>query len=425
MRIMIVWPPSVPTYFNAGYHLPLWEVAGYLRQQRFVSKVSVIDGGLLNVTWAYMAKRLMEKPDILAILNEFDNVAGLKFLVSYARTLTPSTSIITFGRASANTPGFFERYDVDAIVCSGDWEAAVAAFAERRATNESRETPGVSLRRSDGSFAPASPGIFLPADEWAYPNPEEVPWEHFNAMYENDTLRFSGFPNKQELSVIISRGCPIGCSYCLITKQQGRKERRRSVDSVMEYIERVRSVYAFDYLATHSPTFTLDRSWVMDFARRVERYPDKFEWKTCTTLHHLDEELIDALARSRCLRLSVGLETLDENALALLPRAKQTTEDRLRQVCDWCSARGIELNCLVMLGMPGQTMAGIQRTVDVVREIGARLRPMMYTDFDALQPDTDEHSFFLHTRQLLNPSVGDDLDPERLNSIRFVQHAKE
>ncbi|HEX9336266.1 MAG TPA: hypothetical protein VF892_10280, partial [Pseudonocardiaceae bacterium] len=49
--VLIVWPPHVPSYFNAGHHLPLFLVAAYLRARHPDRPVRTLDAGALNLTW--------------------------------------------------------------------------------------------------------------------------------------------------------------------------------------------------------------------------------------------------------------------------------------------------------------------------------------------------------------------------------------
>jgi Fe-S oxidoreductase len=403
MKILALWPPEVPSYFNAGHHNTFWEVAAYLRRLPFVREVRAFDAGVLNWTWAAVARELAREPDLLAIHNEFDTLHAVRSLVSYCREISPQTRIVTFGRASGRLAGFFKRYDFDAIVGAGDWEAALGQYAEFLANaRPADQLSGLLLRNADGGFTDTGPGSYLPPEEWAFPDPAEVPWDLYNRLYENGILEFSGLPRLRELPITIARGCPLDCDYCLVPSYQGLRERRRSVAAVLEYADRARQFYDFDYISTYAPTFTLKRAWVMEFCRAIAANQAEYRWKTCTTLHHLDEPLLDAMARSRCLRVSVGLETLDSRAQALLPTLKRIPEDHLRDVARWCSERGIELTCFVILGMPGQSAAGLAHTFRVVRDIGARIRPTAYTPYHQLREDMDEEQFLRQSRQIVS-----------------------
>lgn len=422
MKVLVMWPPNIPTYFNAGHHNTLWETSNYLRKLSCVSELRTVDAGVLNWTWAAVARELIREPDVLAIHNEFDTIQGIKTLIAYCREISPGTRIITFGRASSSIPGFFQRYGLDAIVASGDWEAGIAQFVEWLSGLRQRQAiTGLLLRttNSEEGYINTGQGVYLPAEEWAFPDPQEVPWHQYNRLYQDATLEFSGLSGRRELPITISRGCPMGCSYCLVPPAQGLKERRRSVASILAYADRARQFYEFDYISTYSPTFTLRRDWVLDFAKAVETHPAKYAWKTCTTLHHLDEALVDAMARSRCLRISVGLETLDPGAIALLPKAKRTTENHLREVSRWCRERGVELNCFVMLGMPGQTQEGVAYTFKLVREVGARLRPTAYTPYHELRADMDEETFLSQCRQIVSSEVVEGLSRRDFYRLEF------
>jgi len=205
----------------------------------------------------------------------------------------------------------------------------------------------------------------------------------------------------RELSVTVARGCPLGCAFCIIHNYQGRKERRQSVESVLACINQARASYPFDYVSMFAPTFTLQRDWVLDFCAVLERHPQHYRWKACTTLQDLDEELIRRMGSAGCLRLSVGLETLDPGAIGFLPSRKRASEAQLRQVARWAQESGIELNCLVMLGMPGQTLEGVEHTFQVIRESGGICRSMMFTRYDNLSPDMEENALPMHCRQVI------------------------
>jgi len=125
------------------------------------------------------------------------------------------------------------------------------------------------------------------------------------------------------------------------------------------------------------------------------------------------------MGRSGCVRISVGLETLEPAGHGALPRAKQIHEDGFRRLGRWCVDAGIELNAFVIVGLPGTTVDGVARTRDVVREAGARFRPTVYTPFDEMTPSMTLADINRFNRQMLpEGSVPADTDPADL--YRFV-----
>src|SRR5690606_15315161 len=139
-------------------------------------------------------------------------------------------------------------------------------------------------------------------------------YDAYSLMYKRDENKFCGIPQRKELVINVSRGCPVGCEYCDVPRMQGRNERRLSVDRLIEYIESSFQLIPFEYVSMYSPTFTLNKKWVMEFCDKMIKKGSKYPWKCITTVFHLDEELIKNMAKSGCIRISVGLETLGQNA---------------------------------------------------------------------------------------------------------------
>lgn len=415
--VLVIWPPHVPSYFNAGHHLPLFLVAAYLRAHRPGDRVHTLDAGALNLTWKEVGDAVFQgRFDVVAVMNEFDALEGFGRLVSYVHALRPHARIVTFGRLSNHLPGFFERYDIDAIVHTGDYESGVAAYLDW--LDGAPPPPGVVLRDGDGWTPPRQRGIFLDPRDWVLPDVTEVPYVAYEAMYHRDQNKFCGIPQRRELVVPAARGCPIGCHFCEVPGLYGKAERRLSVERVLSYIEESFAAHPFEYVAFYAPTFTLDREWVVRLCESLVERGSRYPWKCATTMHHLDEELVALMARSGCVRISVGLETLEEASHPTLPRIKRVARERFDRLAGWCRASGIELNCFVIAGLPGTTPAGVRHTVDVLRANGARVRPTMYSPLHDMSPDMSEAEVVRFNRQLIVADTPVD-DAEQLYEVIF------
>lgn len=417
-RILSIWPPTIPTYFNAGHHLPLWEVSAFLRREVDEAAVDIVDAGVLNYTWKEIADLLVRNYDLICVVNEYDNVEGVRRLTEYARAITPASKIITFGRVSGVIPDFFRGYGLDAIVVDGDFEAAVFDYISFvRGLKQPEDTRGLLLR-TESEWEQTAAGHFLEACEWAYPPVAELPLDEYARLSSRPENRFSALPGKRELTISAARGCPVGCDYCLVPMYQGLRERRRAVESIVEYIERAKGCVEFDYVSMYAPTFTLSRKWTLDFCERIRRLD--VLWKCCTTIRHLDETMVAKMGESGCVRISVGLETLDTAAQALLPKAKQISDPQLENLAVWCRTAGIELNCFVMVGMPDQTADGLRHTFAYLQEIGAKIRPTAYTPYQRLGnavTETELASFF--TRQITREIMIDGLTPNEFYALEL------
>jgi hypothetical protein len=91
MQILVAWPPHVPSYFNAGHHLPVFSIAAYLRRQGHT--VRALDAGALNQTWKEFGDVVFQgRYDAVVLVNEFDVVEGLRRAAGYCRSLLPGAA---------------------------------------------------------------------------------------------------------------------------------------------------------------------------------------------------------------------------------------------------------------------------------------------------------------------------------------------
>jgi radical SAM superfamily enzyme YgiQ (UPF0313 family) len=399
MRVLVVRPPEVPTYFNAGHHLPVFLVSQYLRQQAPDWTVDALDAGALNVTWKELGARIWRGGyDVIACMNDLDQGPVMDDLVGSARALSPNARLVTFGRLGARLPGHFERYDLDGIVTDGDYEAGVLAFC-RWLRDPDSPRPGIAVR-SAGRWLPAdASGRLLPVDEWALPDVGEIPYGAYDRLYQRDDNRFCGLPGRRELVVPVARGCPIGCGFCEVWQREGRRERRLPVERVVDYILTAYRTAPFDYVSMYAPTFTLRRAWVLGLCDALDACGLGVVWKCTTTVEHLDEPLVARMAATGCTRVSVGVETLEPRPLSLMPAQKHDDGRRIAEVAVWCERHGIELNCFVILGLPGATVGGTESTVRRLRAQGARVRPMFFVDYAGMDPAMDERQIAAFNRR--------------------------
>ena len=70
----------------------------------------------------------------------------------------------------------------------------------------------------------------------------------------------------------------------------------------------------------------------------------------------------------------------------------------------------VELNCFVILGLPGDSPGGVAHTIERVISSGARVRPTVYTPYQNLTPDIGEFELSTYNRQLfVDGEVTDDV----------------
>ena len=420
-KILCIAVPQVPHYVNSGHSLPLFEVAAYIRKGLDLDAIA-IDASKGDVAWMDIARLLhKEQFNVVAIMHDLgSSFEGLKLFIKYCRSISHTAKLIIFGRQVTKTPIFYQRYDVDAIVESGDYEAGVRDFI-RCVADSTYQPMGITIRNGSIWTRPFQKGEFLPATEWVLPDIKEVNYSSYDRLYARDENKNCGIPNRRELVVPIARGCPIGCEFCEVWKREGLPERRLPINRVIDYITSSFAEAPFEYVSFYAPTFSLKKEWVKELSNELIKLGSRHPWKCTTALPFLDKELIELMAKSGCVRISVGLETLGQGRKGL-PVVKRVAQERLCEVALWCKKYGVELNCFVILGLPSEMVEDSEYTAKIVRRIGGRYRPTAYERvLEDSRDITEEEILFNAQRRFFTAfSLG---NVRRLNCLLFEEES--
>ena len=142
------------------------------------------------------------------------------------------------------------------------------------------------------------------------------------------------------------------------------------------YPKAVRSVYL------DASTFTYDREWVLRLRDEIQRRGSPLPWKTCTRLDCIEKELIAAMAKSGCTRISVGVETLDVKIQSR--NKKSVSREALTAFANSCRTYGILPRALLIIGLDGQRFEDIENAKSFCADCGIDGRFRVLQDYSAL-----------------------------------------
>jgi radical SAM superfamily enzyme YgiQ (UPF0313 family) len=420
-NILVMNSPYVPSYFNAGHHLPIFEVGQYLRSKCKNTSVTCIDAGALTYTWKEIGDYLYQNQyQMIAIMLDFDSADNFERLLHYIEELSPASKLVVYGRLCKQIPDFFKKYDIDGIVTDGDFESSVYHFWKYVCDN-TYKPKGCAIRSGDSWFS-CPKGLYLDASNWVFPDLSEIPYDYYSKLYLNDSNKFCGIPNKKELVVHVSRGCPVNCKYCDVSSMQGTTDRRFSPETVYQYITQNFKKYQFEYVSMYSAIFTLNHKWTTSLCNLMMDSKTVIPWKCVTTIEHLSTDLIECMAKAHCVRISIGIENLYENnGTTFLPAIKKDTIKKFESIALACNRCAIELNCFVMLGIPGITLEDSLNTIQTLNQYQVRIRPTVYTPYYKMNADMSLKDLAKFNRQLFDDSMA---DKERLYNILFGKTLK-
>lgn len=160
--------------------------------------------------------------------------------------------------------------------------------------------------------------------------------------------------------VVFSRGCPHPCEYCAVQTYYQRGFRTRPVEEVLDDLRTIKALGATRILF-------LDDNPIGNPTAAKELFramiPLRVKWASqCTINIARDPELLDLAARSGCVSLSIGLESVNEDSLDSVRKGFNQPQHFSRDLAA-IRAKGIQVIGLLMVGLDGDTVDTFQRSL--------------------------------------------------------------
>lgn len=331
---------------------------GYLRayaqaDPRLAGKVAfqTLDLSSTDDPW-WVAYRLLEmRPDVVGISVLCWNARAVFDVCRIVKSARPETRIVLggpeVGPIAAET--LREHPEVDAIV-RGEGEAAFADLLDlaRR---------GKPLARADGVTGRDAAGAPLAAPDRALiADLDTIPSPYLTGALE---------PREGRAYIETYRGCPHRCAYCFEGKGYGRIRSfsRQRVEAEIAYLAGERGVRSFSFI---DPVFNLTGDRLQWLSDTLAPYAE-----AGLTLHtvevdieRLDDEGALALRRAGVVSVETGPQSIGADALAACHRG--FSAERFASGVRALRGAGIEVECDLIAGLPGDTADDFFRGIDFV-----------------------------------------------------------
>lgn len=405
VRVLCIIPPQVISYFNAGHHLVVYQVAEYISRLVGKENVMAVDSSVYGHTWRDCCRILGNQFDIVVLVNDIDGVDTFERFVSYAKRISPLAKIITVGRLSAMNPDAFKDARIDAIGYQGDYELMAESYC--RYLISGTDPDGLIVNQS-GNWIYFPCRSRLAPEEWGSPDYSEIPILRHLDLYKEEKNKFCGISGMRELVVQVSRGCPMGCSFCEVGALQGTHERRLSVPALMDYLIKQESKVEFDYVSFYSPIFTLDKDWVIEYCQQNMSLANPRKWKCVTTFNMLENGLIEEMGKAGCFRIGIGVESIIACENYKMTKNNGLSIESLRELNEKCKSMKIELNCFMMLGLREETDSPLETFTCLSNIDGLKVRPTVYSDYAEMVKETSLDGQWKYSRQLVDEKISQE-----------------
>lgn len=197
-------------------------------------------------------------------------------------------------------------------------------------------------------------------------NSSDPPRSFGKPYARRDLLRW--YHHRHLVAVQATRGCPHHCEFCSVPLFFGYRYRRRPVQEVVTEIRETSDSYPRLYVFFVDDNIGGTPGYAKELFRAL--IPFKIRWASFASLRMSeDPELLDLAARSGCVELFIGFESLNQTNLDRADKSWVRTERFIQHVRDFHRA-GIIVQGAFIFGHDDDTRDIFRRTVEFVQKSG-------------------------------------------------------
>ncbi len=220
------------------------------------------------------------------------------------------------------------------------------------------DMPGLALRRG-GTNHVNPPGPF--AWPGLFPPPER---EVF------DVTPYDWKPGTKPARVAnlqSRRGCHMRCIYCSSPTIEGRLIRVREPDAVAGELASLENDYGIGTAAFVDSLFNYPAYYTRQLCREIEARKSSMRWIANLNPLYCDLETMETMRKAGCVGISIGNESGSEDILVSLK--KGFTRDEIAKAVNGAKGMGLNINCFLLLGGPGENEKTVKESVDFMLEL--------------------------------------------------------
>ncbi len=354
MKVLLVQPP----YPLSEFPKPSWalmSLGAVLRQQG--AEVKVLD--LLSTRYA--PRKIEEclsrfQPDLIGATCVTMNFPSTVKILQYCKALSPQSITLMGGpHVTFTALQTLNDYPEVDIIARGEGELTLRELiGTLDQGGDLREVRGLSFRSHGTIQQTEDRPLIMDINTLPLPDRTLFPLARYLAM-------------RVPASVLTSRGCPTGCSFCVGYRMTGRRGRFRDPLRVVDEMEAAR-VLGFEEICIDDDLFTRNRRHVFRICEEIGRRGLKGKMYLFARVDTVDAVLLRKLRDAGCAMICFGMESGNQG---ILDRAhKRTTLEKTRQAVLMCKDAGISPFGSFILGLPGETRETMEETISFARSLG-------------------------------------------------------
>jgi anaerobic magnesium-protoporphyrin IX monomethyl ester cyclase len=318
---------------------------------------------LRGLTFAGIVDRIDGDTDLIGISNLFSFAyPAVRKLSDALRAAFPDTPIVLGGPHPTHMFEEVLAHGSADYVIRGEGEHPLMDLCDHLAgaipIDDVRSISYVGPNGQVLSNSDASRMRDLDQQKLPFPARHLLPMENYIAVQEAH-----GPTTNRWTTMITSRGCPYGCTFCDMrrTKWVGR-----SASDVVDEIELCMREWGITEFHFEDDNMTIRRDRMLDICEEIIARNLNISWQTPNGIRAsvTDPEMLEKMKESGCIHITLAPESGSERVVKeLIQKGNDFSHEKLLEVGKYAHQLGIKVAAYFIMGMPGEKPEDVEETI--------------------------------------------------------------
>ncbi len=249
------------------------------------------------------------------------------------------------------------------FVLVGEGDMTLSALLDQQSGKNPQplaDITGLVYRQEDGNLVrtPRRPDL-RGLDSLPFPAWDLVDLSRYRDIWRQRHGYFS-------MNLGTTRGCPFHCNWCA-KPIWGQRYNSRSPENVVAEMKWLQEQYHPDHIWFMDDIMGLKPGWLESFASLLEQEQVHIPFKSLNRADLLLKgQAIEALKRAGAQIVWIGAESGSQQVLDAMEKGTQV--EQIYAAASRLHAAGIQVGFFLQFGYPGETLADIEKTLQMVRD---------------------------------------------------------
>ena len=206
---------------------------------------------------------------------------------------------------------------------------------------------------------------------------KDLPWPDYSLVNLNDYLNYKSVERPiwqlepPSLRLIVTRGCPVGCSFCQVEYISGKAIRTRDPVDIVNELEHLKNTYGIKSLIFEDDNISLQKKFFMQLLELMIEKKLNLKWIIqAFAIFTLTDKMLNLMVQAGCVGVNVAIESGNQrvmNDLVLKPLKLEKVPPLINKIKD----AGLFVYANFIIGFPGETWDEIRETIRFAESCGA------------------------------------------------------